>query len=123
MVPGILVVDDHPDIRRLLTAALGGSYRIFEADSGQAAIEALHQHRPDLVLLDIMMPGEVDGMQVLDTIRKLPQTRNTLVAMISARGQVDDLNLADRRGADAYFVKPFSPMQVVNWVRQQLGVR
>jgi CheY-like chemotaxis protein len=72
------------------------------------------------VLLDVMMPGEVDGLQVLDAIKSNPQTKDILVAMVTARGQVADGDDARKRGADAYFIKPFSPLQVVAWVRSKL---
>ena len=63
------------------------------------------------------MPGELDGLQVLDAIKADPNTKDTLVAMVTARGQVADGDDARRRGADAYFIKPFTPLQVVAWVR------
>jgi CheY-like chemotaxis protein len=117
----ILVVDDHPEIRRLLSVALGKDMHILEADNAAAAIEAFQRHKPAVVLLDVMMQGEMDGLDVLEVIKNNPATRSTAVAMISARGQDTDCKEARRRSADAYFVKPFSPMQVVQWVRQQLS--
>ncbi len=116
----ILIVDDHDDIRRLLSITLGKEFHIIEAEDGASALAAVRHHRPKVVLLDVMMPGEVDGLQVLEVIRADPDTRATLVAMITARGQVADHDDARARGADAYFIKPFSPMQVAAWVRKQL---
>lgn len=115
----ILIVDDHSDIRRLLTITLGREYQILEAEDGSSALEEVRRHHPDVVLLDVMMPGEMDGLQVLDAIKADPRTKGTIVAMVTARGQVADGDEARRRGADAYFVKPFSPLQVVSWVREQ----
>jgi CheY-like chemotaxis protein len=66
------------------------------------------------------MPGELDGLQVLDIIKGDPVLRDTLVAMVTARGQAADYELGKRRGADAYFIKPFSPLQVVSWIRENL---
>ncbi len=117
----ILVVDDHPDIRRLLSVILGKEYQIIEAENGVEALEAVKKHSPKIVLLDVMMPGEINGLQVLQTIKSNPQTRDTLVAMISARGQDADSEEARARGADAYFIKPFSPLQVVTWVQSHLN--
>jgi len=113
----VLIVDDHADIRRLLSITLGRQFDILEADTGTAALEAIRRYRPKLVLLDVMMPGEVDGLQVLDVIKADPATRDTVVGMVTARGQQSDSELGRERGADAYFVKPFSPLQVVSWVR------
>lgn len=116
----VLIVDDHPEIRRLLSISLGKGHNIVEADNATAALEALHQHKPSIVLLDVMMPGPMTGLEVLDAIKTNPGTRSTIVAMISARGQSTDSDDARRRGADAYFIKPFSPLQVVQWVRSRL---
>jgi CheY-like chemotaxis protein len=113
----ILIVDDHSDIRRLLSITLGKEFDILEAEDGVSALEAIRRHRPAAVLLDVMMPGELDGLQVLDVVKSDPQLKDTLVAMVTARGQVVDGEDARKRGADAYFIKPFSPMQVVTWVR------
>ncbi len=119
-MPYILIVDDHADIRRLLSITLGKQYEIMEADNGAAALHAVRKYRPVVVLLDVMMPGELDGLQVLDAIKSEPATRDTLVAMVTARGQQADRDDAERRGADAYFIKPFSPLQVVSWIRERL---
>lgn len=114
----VLIVDDHADIRRLLSITLGREFEIIEAHDGPSALEATHRHHPSVILLDVMMPGEMDGLQVLDAIKADPSTRATLVAMVTARGQVADADAARKRGADAYFIKPFSPLQVVNWIRE-----
>jgi CheY-like chemotaxis protein len=117
----ILIVDDHTDIRRLLSITLGKDFKIIEAEDGDSALAAVQQHHPAVVLLDVMMPGEMDGLQVLDAIKANARTRDCLVAMITARGQSADHEDARSRGADAYFIKPFSPLQVVAWVRSKLG--
>jgi len=116
----VLIVDDHTDIRRLLSITLGKEYEIMEAEDGVTALESIRRHRPQIVLLDVMMPGDMDGLQVLDVIKADPQLHDTLVAMVTARGQVADGDDARKRGADAYFIKPFSPLQVVAWVREHL---
>lgn len=116
----VLIVDDHADIRRLLSITLGRQFEVLEADNGQTALQLLRRHRPQVVLLDVMMPGEVDGLQVLDAIRADPALQGTKVAMVTARGQQLDSEDARQRGADAYFIKPFSPLQIVQWVREQI---
>jgi CheY-like chemotaxis protein len=116
----ILIVDDHADVRRLFSITLGKEFTVLEAEDGSSALRAIRLHRPKVVLLDVMMPGELDGLQVLDAIKADPATRGTQVAMVSARGQLADEHDARKRGADAYFIKPFSPLQVVAWVRSHL---
>ncbi len=116
----ILIVDDHSDIRRLLSVTLGKDFTIAEAEDGVTALELIRREPPQLVLLDVMMPGELDGLAVLDIIKGHPDTSGILVAMVTARGQQADSEDARKRGADAYFIKPFSPLQVVNWVRSKL---
>lgn len=116
----ILVVDDSPDIRLLMRVALGKKYQLLEAESATAALELIKLHQPRLMLLDIMMPGAMDGLQLLDLIKGDARLKNIIVGMITARGQtMDDLNARKRR-ADAYFVKPFSPREVVAWVDSKL---
>lgn len=118
--PVVLIVDDHSDIRRLLSITLGKEHRTIEAADGVAALEAVRHHHPGMVLLDVMMPGELDGLQVLEAIKTNPKTKNTPVAMITARGQLVDQDKGRALGADAYFIKPFSPLQVASWVRNHL---
>ncbi|MEY4751311.1 MAG: hypothetical protein RIQ60_3525 [Pseudomonadota bacterium] len=117
----VLVVDDQPEIRRLLRVALARRCRVIEAVDGPAALDCVRASHPRAVLLDIMMPGPLDGLQVLDALKADPATRPIKVAMLSARGQEADLANARQRGADAYFTKPFSPLQVLAWVGQVLS--
>ena len=116
----ILVVDDHSDIRRLIRLTFARSYHILEAEDGEAALETVRRKKPDLVVLDIMMPGTMDGLQVLEAIKSDPELRSTLVIMVTARGQVQDYKTGMDKGADAYFVKPFSPLQLSQFVREKL---
>lgn len=116
----ILVVDDQQDIRRLLSVALGGRFQVFEAQDGIEALQMISLHHPRVVLLDIMMPGEIDGIGVLDAIRNDTRYADILVAMITAKGQQMDVNMGEQHGADAYFVKPFSPLQIIQWVEYKL---
>lgn len=111
----ILIVDDNSDIRRLLTITLNPHYDVLEAVDGESGLFAMYRHRPDLILLDIMLSGELNGLQVLEMIRSDPAYRDTLVAMITARGQKTDYLAGQAYGADAYFVKPLSPRQVLDW--------
>ncbi len=116
----ILIVDDNSDIRRLLNIVLGQQNRLLEASNGREALQILARERPTLVLLDVMMPGEMDGLQVLDAIKGDPELKDTVVAMVTARGQTCDSVDAYRRGADAYFIKPFSPRDLKAWIENHL---
>ena len=117
----ILVVDDNSDIRRLLRLSIENPYEIIEAEDGETALQLADQHRPDLILLDIMMPGSIDGLQVLDILKKTPELQHIPVAMLTARGQSSDFEFGMNKGADAYFVKPFSPLLLLQWIASRLA--
>lgn len=116
----ILIVDDNPDIRLLLSLTLAPKYTLLEAADGLSALQMIARQRPRIVLLDIMMPGEMDGLQVLDAIRADPTLDDTQVIMVTARGQAKDHRTGMDRGACAYFIKPFSPIELVNRIKELL---
>ena len=118
----VLIVDDQADIRRMMNIALADNFDLLEAADGVTALEMVRLHQPDVVLLDIMMPGVMDGLQVLRIIRADPQIKNTCVIMVSAKGQVSDYELGMQMGANAYFVKPFSPLQLLDAINQQVAL-
>lgn len=117
----VLIVDDNPDMRRLIRITLGDAYEVLEAGDGESALVQVSKHLPNLVILDIMMPGALDGLQVLERIRSTPAWQHILVMMLTARGQTSDQQFGMSKGADAYFVKPYSPMQLLQWVRTRLA--
>jgi CheY-like chemotaxis protein len=86
----VLLVDDHADIRRLIRITLGKAYEVLEADEGAAGLEIARREKPDLVVLDVMMPGAMDGLQVLDAIKADPDLLHTRVIMVTACGQSSD---------------------------------
>lgn len=116
----ILIVDDNAQMRRLLNITLNSDYDIIEACDGEDALAKVLSQKPDAVLLDVMMPGHFDGLEVLDMIKKDPLSTQTLVAMVTARSLPSDWDKGLELGADAYFVKPFSPLTVVRWLSEQL---
>lgn len=116
----ILIVDDQADIRRMMNIALSDEFDLLEAEDGITALEMLYQHKPDIVLLDVMMPGGLDGLQVLQKIRADDALKHTRVILVSAKGQVTDYERGMQTGANAYFVKPFSPMQLLSAINKQL---
>lgn len=117
----VLIVDDQADIRRMMMIALSGDFDLLEAEDGVTALAMIRQHRPDVVLLDVMMPGEMDGLQVLAAVRNDEQLKHTRVIMVSAKGQVSDYELGMQTGANAYFVKPFSPLQLLDAIDEQIA--
>ncbi len=117
----ILLVDDHSDIRRLIRITLGKSFEVLEAEDGVTGLEIVRTQKPDLVVLDIMMPGKLDGLQVLTAIKEDPELAATKVIMVTARGQAHDYEAGMSRGADAYFIKPFSPLQLVACIKETLA--
>lgn len=117
----VLIVDDQADIRRMMNIALGEDFDLLEAADGLTALDMLRQHRPDVVLLDVMMPGGLDGLQVLQIIRADPRLMHTRVILVSAKGQVSDYELGMQMGANAYFVKPFSPLQLLVATNDQIA--
>ena len=110
MADRILVADDEPDIRSVLALYLeNAGYEVLEAADGGAALEVLQNEHVDLCLLDIMMPV-LDGYHVLKRIR---ETSDVPVVVISAKGQDPEKILGLNLGADDYLVKPFNPLEAV----------
>jgi len=122
-VKKILIVDDQSEVRELVEVTLRiGPYEILQASSGDEALTITRSEQPDLVLLDVMMPNSsVDGFDVCRQIKSDPATRNISVVMITARGQEADLEMGKQAGADDYFTKPFSPLELMNKVEEILG--
>lgn len=116
----ILIVDDNQDMRRLIRMAMFDSFEIIEAEDGETALKLVRQHHPQLVILDIMMPGALDGLQVLEVLKSEAALRDIQVAMLTARGQASDYQIGMKKGADAYFVKPFSPLLLMQWISSRL---
>ncbi len=114
----ILIVDDHSDIRHLIRLTLGKSFELLEAEEGAMALTITRSQRPRVVVLDVMMPGELDGFEVLDAIKSDPALKGVRVIMVTARGQARDYEMGMARGADGYFIKPFSPLQLTNAIKE-----
>lgn len=109
----VLIVDDQADIRRLLTLTLAHQYSIIQAENATDALKLVRERRPDAVLLDVMMPGPMDGFGLCAEIKKDAALRKTVVFLITARGQEADEEKGRQCGADGYFVKPFSPITLL----------
>lgn len=112
MTHRILVVDDEPDITGLVAYHLArAGYRVSTAASGPEAIRSALEERPDVVILDLMLPG-VSGYDVLADLRSRPETRDVGVILLSARREEEDRIRGLSLGADDYLTKPFSPQEL-----------
>jgi CheY-like chemotaxis protein len=113
MTHKLLAVDDNVEVRNLLRLTFSfGDYSIREASNGVDALTLIREWHPDIVLLDIMMPGEKDGLQVCREVKQDEEIKDTFIAMLTARGQKQDMQDGIDAGADAYLIKPFSPMEL-----------
>jgi len=120
----ILIADDEPGIRELVRRVLSKDYVVVEAQNGVEAVNITHSQKPDLILLDIMMP-EMDGLTACNTIKKDRATKQIPVVMLTAIGSDLDKKLAkdsfgvlakDAFSADAYVTKPFSPQELLDTI-------
>jgi two-component system alkaline phosphatase synthesis response regulator PhoP len=117
----ILVVDDEIYIVHILDFSLGmEGYEVITALDGEAALEKLKTERPDLIVLDIMMP-KLDGYEVCKVIKANPDTAHIPVILLSAKGRNVDQKMGFDVGADDYITKPFSPRKLVERINQLLG--
>lgn len=117
----VLVVDDDPGIVALVSYKLTRSG--FEVDSvgdGQSAVDYVQTRRPDLVMLDVMMPG-LSGLEVLERLRANENTARLPVIMLTAMAQEGDVERGFELGADDYIVKPFSPRELIGRVNAVLS--
>lgn len=115
----ILIVDDNADTRRLIRVTLESEFKVQEAPDGATALALMRELHPAIVFLDVMMPGRMNGLQVLTEIREDPTLRETTVVMVTGRCEPSDVANARRHGADGYLVKPFSTLELLEWVRAQ----
>jgi DNA-binding response OmpR family regulator len=119
----VLIVEDQADIRKLIRMTLEfENYEIHEASDGSFGLRMAQAIRPDVMLLDVMMPGELDGLQVCQRIKSDSSMAGTKVVLLTARGQQKDREAGEQAGADDYLVKPFSPLQLIETLEQLLGV-
>jgi two-component system cell cycle response regulator DivK len=121
MTKRILVVEDQEDLRGVLRDLLTGSgYAVLEASDGQVGIATAKSDRPDLVLMDIQMPG-LDGYEATRQIKADPDLKATPIIAVSSFAMKGDEEKARAAGCDQYITKPYSPMQLLRVIRGYLG--
>ncbi len=113
----ILIVDDEPYILRAISFVLQREgFHVITAPDGDEALLKIRQHRPALVFLDIMLPRK-NGYEVCAEVKEDPELAQTHIVMLSAKGQQIDRERGLLGGADEYMTKPFSPREIVDYVR------
>ncbi len=114
----ILIVDDNANLRKLVRLTLEGlGHELEELDSGVATLRRALETRPDVVVLDVMMPG-VNSYEICYLIKTTPLLRHTQVVLLTARGQAADVETGRSAHADAYLVKPFDPGALLETVER-----
>jgi len=114
----ILAVDDEKHIVRLVQVNLErAGYEVVTANDGKEALQKVQEEKPDLVVLDVMMPY-MDGFEVLQNLRRNPSTREIPVIMLTAKAQDADVFKGWQSGVDCYLTKPFNPMELLSFVKR-----
>lgn len=114
----ILAVDDEKHIVRLVQVNLERQgYEVVTASDGKEALEKVASEKPDLLVLDVMMPY-MDGFEVLQNLRRNPETREIPVIMLTAKAQDADVFKGWQSGVDCYLTKPFNPMELITFVKR-----
>jgi DNA-binding response OmpR family regulator len=116
MAKKILIIEDDPAISRLVDYTLRHEgYEIITASNGVEGINKAHKEAPDVIILDVMLPG-IDGFEVCHRLRAEPDTAGVLILMFSAKAQEIDKNTGLKVGADEYLPKPAAPAEIVRRV-------
>ena len=115
-----MIVDDNDMIRRLVSITFeDGNYSILEAENGAKALELVAKEKPDVIFLDVMMPGEFNGLDVCKKIKASPDHKNCCIVLLTARAQKKDIEDGLKAGADFYLSKPFLPSELVEIVERR----
>jgi two-component system phosphate regulon response regulator PhoB len=110
----ILIVDDNKEIRELVSATLDiGKYTVLEAPDGAKAISLARRKKPDLIIMDLSLPGKIDGIEATRIIKRNPSTRRCTVLILSGNEEKKVKEMGLKAGATDFFVKPFSPLELL----------
>jgi two-component system alkaline phosphatase synthesis response regulator PhoP len=116
----VLIVDDEPNVRRLSHKILSNKFDIVEAEDGIQAIDVATAQKPDVILMDMMMP-KMDGLTACHVIRNDPATKSIPVIMVTAIGFELNIKLSEQMGAAGYVTKPFLPQDLLDAIAQVLA--
>lgn len=117
----ILLIDDHQTVFRLLEAIVRiKGYKLLYAESGQQGIVMARQEKPDLILLDVMMP-DIDGFKVCQYLKDNDSTKDIPVMFLTARGAEDDMATGRKAGAAGFMTKPFQTVDVLKQIERILA--
>ena len=121
MTKKILIVDDQIEVRELVSITLNvDGYETYQANSGKKAIEIAKAEKPELIIMDVMMPGGMTGVEATHIIKNDHETKDCTVIMLTAEGRKSDRELGLKAGASDYFIKPFSPLDLMRKVEEVL---
>jgi CheY-like chemotaxis protein len=115
----VLIVDDEPNVRRLSRKILSNTFDVVEAEDGKQAIEIANNQKPDVILMDMMMP-KMDGLTACHAIKKDPTTKSIPVIMVTAIGFELNIKLSQQMGATGYVTKPFSSQDLLDKIAEVL---
>ena len=117
----LLIADDEPSMRLLVRATVAShDYEVIEAPDGDEAWTLIQEHRPAIVLLDVMMPG-LSGFDLAKAVKDDPALDGTVVILLTAMAQQDDVQRGLAAGADHYLTKPFSPFELLSTIDRAMG--
>lgn len=118
----ILIVEDEPDIIDIFKVAMDyGPFELITATRGLEALEVAIREMPELILLDIMMPGRIDGYEVCRKLKSYQETKDIYIIFVTAKGMNADIQTGFEAGADEYIVKPFKIMPLLKKIESILN--
>jgi CheY-like chemotaxis protein len=117
----VLIIENNRDIRHLYKVILGRSLHVLECDNGRDGLDCARREHPEIIVLDLIMPGELDGLDVLAAIRQDPEMNDTYIIILTGQSDAKVRDQAMALGANAYFIKPFSPLTLLSHIRVRLA--
>jgi len=118
----ILIAEDVDEVGHLIETTLRRTHcKILRAENGTVAIDRARTEKPHLIIMDIMMPGGVDGLEAVRVLKSDPDTRGCIIIVLTGKDQPADRERAYEAGADAFVTKPFSPLRLLDQIESLFG--